>query len=87
MIDSDATHRLAARVVMPEARYFYGFQAMKYVSFPLMILNLMAFRENIHAETYSMLINTLVDDETKRQSLFQARELSSIMTAKTQWAM
>ena len=42
---------------MPEARCFYGFQIAM---------------ENIHSETYSLLIDTYIKDPTERARLFNA---------------
>ena len=42
-----------------EAKFFYGFQIMM---------------ENIHSETYSLLIDTYVKDEKEKNVLFQAIE-------------
>ena len=39
---------------MPEARCFYGFQIAM---------------ENIHSETYSLLIDTYIDDKNEKESL------------------
>lgn len=59
-------------VQMAEARAFYGFQIMM---------------ENIHSETYSMLIERLIDDKTEKTRLFNAiTEIPSI-EAKNQWVM
>ena len=44
-------------VCWPEARAFYGFQIMM---------------ENIHAETYSLLIDTYIEDEKEKDHLFKA---------------
>lgn len=43
-----------------EAKFFYGFQIMM---------------ENIHSEMYSLLIDTLVDDDAEKDELFNALEL------------
>lgn len=42
-------------VQIPEARAFYGFQIAM---------------ENIHSETYSLLIDTYIKDETEKTFLF-----------------
>lgn len=44
---------------MPEARFFYGFQIAV---------------ENIHSETYSLLIDTYIKDEAEKDRLFNAIE-------------
>jgi ribonucleoside-diphosphate reductase subunit M2 len=53
--------RFSADVQIPEATLFYGFQIMI---------------ENIHAEMYSLLIDTLIKDTTQRQFLFDALDNS-----------
>lgn len=44
-------------VQVPEARCFYGFQIAM---------------ENIHSETYSLLIDTYIKDENEKSFLFNA---------------
>lgn len=59
-------------VQLPEARCFYAFQAAM---------------ENIHSETYSLLIDTLVKDEIKKIELFQAMHTMPCVTKKAKWAL
>jgi len=59
-------------VQMPEARCFYAFQAAM---------------ENIHSETYSLLIDTLVKDEAEKSSLFQAMHTMECVKLKAEWAI
>lgn len=59
-------------VQIPEARCFYGFQIMM---------------ENIHAETYSLLLQTYVKDPKERDFLFQAVDTIPSVTRKAQWAL
>lgn len=56
----------------PEARCFYGFQVMM---------------ENIHAETYSLLIDTYIKDTNERNHLFNALETVPCVTKKADWAL
>jgi len=59
-------------VQLPEARAFYGFQAMM---------------ENIHSETYSLLIDTYVrNDEKEKNRLFQAISTIPVIEKKAAWA-
>ena len=58
--------KFIVEVDMSEARYFYGFQAMI---------------ENIHSETYSLLIDTYIRDETERNTLFNAIEKTALTLA------
>ncbi|KAG2031065.1 ribonucleotide reductase small subunit, partial [Suillus americanus] len=55
-----------------EARCFYSFQIMM---------------ENIHSETYSLLINTYIKDSTQRKYLFDAMETIPCVKHKADWAL
>lgn len=59
-------------VQFPEARCFYGFQIAI---------------ENIHAETYSLLIDTLIKDNKEKDFLFNAIENLPCVAKKADWAM
>lgn len=59
-------------VTIPEARCFYGFQIAI---------------ENIHAETYSLLIDTFIDDDSEKDYLFNAIDTIPCVTKKAEWAM
>jgi ribonucleoside-diphosphate reductase beta chain len=59
-------------VCWPEARAFYGFQIMM---------------ENVHAETYSLLIDTYISDEKEKDHLFKALETVPSVKKKGEWAM
>jgi ribonucleoside-diphosphate reductase beta chain len=59
-------------VQQPEARCFYGFQVMM---------------ENIHAETYSLLIDTYVKDNKQRDHLFNAIDTVPCVGKKADWAL
>ena len=59
-------------VQMPEARCFYGFQVMM---------------ENIHAETYSLLIDTYIKDPKEKDRLFNALETVPCVQKKGEWAL
>lgn len=64
--------RFMKEVQIPEARCFYGFQLMM---------------ENIHAETYSLLIDTYIKDVSEKTRLFNAIETVPSVTKKAAWAM
>jgi ribonucleoside-diphosphate reductase subunit M2 len=64
--------RFMTDVKIPEARCFYGFQIAM---------------ENIHSETYSMLIETYIRDTTEKQRLFEAIETIPCIQRKAEWAM
>lgn len=61
-----------AEVQVPEARCFYGFQAMM---------------ENIHSEVYSLLIETFVKDPIRKDILFNAIETIPCIARKAEWAL
>ncbi len=60
------------KVQLPEAKCFYGFQIMM---------------ENIHSETYSLLIDTYIKDEKEKDKLFNALETVPAVAKKGQWAL
>ena len=55
-----------------EAKFFYGFQIMM---------------ENIHSETYSLLIDTYVKDDKEKDTLFKAIENFPAIKKKADWAL
>ena len=59
-------------VQMAEARCFYGFQVMM---------------ENIHSETYSLLIDTYIKDPKQKDHLFNALETVPCVKKKGEWAI
>lgn len=59
-------------VQYPEARCFYGFQIMI---------------ENIHAEAYSLLIDTYIKDSAEKDYLFHAIDTVPCVKKKAEWAL
>lgn len=59
-------------VQFPEARCFYGYQIMI---------------ENIHSETYSLLIDTYIKDPVEKDHLFHAMETVPAVSRKGEWAL
>ncbi len=59
-------------VQYPEARCFYGFQIMM---------------ENIHSETYSLLIDTYIKDVNEKNHLFHAIDTLPCVMRKADWAL
>jgi ribonucleoside-diphosphate reductase beta chain len=59
-------------VQLPEARCFYGFQIMM---------------ENIHSETYSLLIDTYIKNPEEKDRLFNALETVPCVKKKGEWAL
>jgi hypothetical protein len=58
-------------VTIPEARFFYSFQAMI---------------ENIHSEAYSLMIENFIDDPKRKNDLFNAMEKVPCVQKKAKWA-
>lgn len=59
-------------VQIPEARAFYSYQG---------------FNENIHGETYSLMIDKLIRDTTEKESLFKAIDTVPCVKEKASWAI
>ena len=64
--------RFMTEVQLPEARAFYGFQIAM---------------ENIHSETYSILIDSYIKDNSEKTKLFQAINNFSCIEKKAKWAL
>ncbi|KAI5810941.1 ribonucleotide reductase [Peziza echinospora] len=72
IVNENLVQRFSNEVQAPEARCFYGFQIMM---------------ENIHSETYSLLIDTYIKDPKQRTYLFDAIETIPCIRKKAEWAM
>lgn len=72
IVNENLVERFSNEVQAAEARCFYGFQIMM---------------ENIHSETYSLLIDTYIKDPTEREYLFDAVETIPCVKRKADWAM
>ena len=64
--------RFTNEVQLPEARAFYSFQAAM---------------ENIHSETYSLLIDTYVKESSEKSKLFNAIDNFPCVKKKADWAI
>ena len=64
--------RFLSEIQLPEARAAYGFQ--------LMI-------ENVHSETYSLLIDTYIKDDGEKKTLFEAIDNFPCIKKKADWAI
>lgn len=64
--------RFMSDVKVPEARAFYGFQLMM---------------ENIHSETYSVLLDTYITDSEEKIHLLHAIQTIPCIEKKAQWAV
>lgn len=72
IVNENLATRFMGEVQIPEARCFYGFQIAI---------------ENIHSETYSLLIDTYIKDEKLRTHLFNAIETIPCVKKKAEWAL
>jgi ribonucleoside-diphosphate reductase beta chain len=72
IVNENLAMRFCNEVQIPEARCFYGFQIAM---------------ENIHSETYSLLIDTYIKDQTEKTYLFNAMETVPAVSRKAEWAL
>ena len=72
IVNENLVMNFSNEVQWPEARAFYGFQIMM---------------ENVHAETYSLLIDTYIKDTTEKTHLFKALETVPSVATKGNWAL
>ena len=72
IVNENLAERFLSEVQVPEARCFYGFQIAI---------------ENIHSETYSLLIDTYIKDGAEKDRLFNAIDTVPCVTKKADWAM
>ena len=72
IVNENLAENFVNEVQYAEAKFFYGFQIMM---------------ENIHSETYSLLIDTYVKDEAEKAELFNALEVFPAIGKKAEWAL
>ena len=72
IVNENLAENFVNEVQYSEAKFFYGFQIMM---------------ENIHSETYSLLIDTYVKDEKEKNILFKAIENFPAIKKKADWAL
>ncbi|EAQ38253.1 ribonucleotide-diphosphate reductase subunit beta [Dokdonia genika] len=72
IVNENLAENFVNEVQYSEAKFFYGFQIMM---------------ENIHSETYSLLIDTYVKDEVEKDKLFNALENFPAIKKKADWAL
>lgn len=72
IVNENLVENFSAEVQIPEAKCFYGFQIMM---------------ENIHSETYSLLIDTYIKDPKESEFLFNAIETIPAIKKKADWAL
>lgn len=72
IVNENLAENFVNEVQYAEAKFFYGFQIMM---------------ENIHSETYSLLIDTYVKDEAEKTELFTAIDVFPAIKKKAEWAL
>lgn len=72
IVNENLAENFVNEVQYSEAKFFYGFQIMM---------------ENIHSEMYSLLIDTLVENDKEKDELFNAIERFPAIKKKADWAL
>jgi ribonucleoside-diphosphate reductase beta chain len=72
IVNENLAEHFVAEVQYTEAKFFYGFQIAI---------------ENIHSETYSLLIDTYVKDGKEKDRLFRGMETMECVSKKAEWAL
>ena len=72
IVNENLVENFSAEVQIPEAKCFYGFQIMM---------------ENIHSETYSLLLDTYIKDPKENDFLLNAIETIPEIKEKAEWAI
>jgi len=72
IVNENLAENFLHEVQYPEARFFYGFQIAM---------------ENIHSETYSLLIDTLIKDPLEKDRLLHAIDTVPCVRKKADWAL
>lgn len=72
IVNENLAENFVSEVQYPEAKFFYGFQIMM---------------ENIHSETYSLLIDTYIKDPIEKDGLFHAIDTLDCVKKKADWAL
>ena len=72
IVNENLAENFVNEVQYTEAKFFYGFQIMM---------------ENIHSETYSLLIDTYIKDPVEADQLFHAIETFDAIKKKADWAL
>lgn len=72
IVNENLAENFLSEVQYTEAKFFYGFQVAI---------------ENIHSETYSLLIDTYIKDKEEKTRLFNAIDTLECVTKKANWAL
>lgn len=72
IVNENLAEHFLSEVQYTEAKFFYGFQVAI---------------ENIHSETYSLLIDTYIKDSAEKTGLFNAMDTLDCVRKKANWAL
>jgi ribonucleoside-diphosphate reductase beta chain len=72
IVNENLAENFVAEVQYTEAKFFYGFQIAI---------------ENIHSETYSLLIDTYIKDSQEKDRLLHAIDTMDLVKKKAEWAL
>lgn len=72
IVMENLAERFMSEIQIPEVRAFYSYQI---------------FIEQVHSETYSLLIDTYSDDDEEKIILFQAAQKMPVIAKKANWAL
>ncbi|MFT7615185.1 MAG: ribonucleoside-diphosphate reductase beta chain [Parvicellaceae bacterium] len=72
IVNENLAENFVSEVQYTEAKFFYGFQIAM---------------ENVHSETYSLLIDTYIKDKVEKDKLFNAVETLECVKKKADWAL
>lgn len=72
IVNENLAENFLSEVQYTEAKFFYGFQVAI---------------ENIHSETYSLLIDTYIKDDKEKDKLFNAIDTLDCVKTKADWAL
>ena len=72
IVNENLAENFVKEVQYTEAKFFYGFQIMM---------------ENVHSETYSLLIDTYITDPSEKHKLFHAIDTIPAVQKKAEWAL
>ena len=72
IVNENLAENFLSEVQYTEAKFFYGFQIAM---------------ENIHSETYSLLIDTYIKDSAEKSRLFNAIDTMDCVNKKANWAL
>jgi ribonucleoside-diphosphate reductase beta chain len=72
IVNENLAENFVAEVQYTEAKFFYGFQIAM---------------ENVHSETYSLLIDTYIKDNAEKDRLLHAIDTMDLVKKKAEWAL